>query len=91
MTDTKEAPKTAKATKTKKPDTADKAPVVHAHHERVKSKSSWTLAKCQKFARRFSNESEWSAGHPASYKSAQAHNWVSQCVSVGQKNHRKAG
>lgn len=45
-----------------------------------KKKEAWTLEKCVKSARRFQSETEWSAGAPASYKSATAHGWVKQCL-----------
>lgn len=45
-----------------------------------KTKEAWTLGKCIKSARRFHSETEWSAGAPASYKSACSHGWVKQCV-----------
>lgn len=45
-----------------------------------KKKEPWTLEKCIKSARRFHSEAEWSAGAPASYKSAFSHGWVKQCV-----------
>jgi hypothetical protein len=41
--------------------------------------SAWTMEKVTKFARRFSSEAEWQAGHPSSYKSAAAHGWVTAC------------
>lgn len=58
-----------------------------------KKKDAWTLEKCVKVARRFSNESEWSASAPASYKSATAHGWVKQCtagMTGGNKSARRA-
>ena len=88
MADNKEAPK---AKKEKKPaEGAEGESVVHAHVTRVKTKSKWTLEKCKKFARRFKSEMEWSEGSPSSYKSAQAHGWVAQCMG-GTKSIRKAG
>ena len=87
MSENKEAPK---AKKEKKTDNAEGESVVHVHQTRVKTKSSWTLDKCKKFARRFKNETEWASGSPASYKSAQAHGWVAQCMG-GAKSVRKAG
>ena len=56
-----------------------------------KKKVAWTLEKCMKAARRFSNESEWAAGAPAAYKSAFAHGWVAQCTAkmAGNKSSRK--
>jgi hypothetical protein len=50
-----------------------------------KKKQPWTLERCQKAARRFTSEQEWQAGAPASHKSATAHGWVKQCVSVMMK------
>lgn len=90
MADTKEAPK---AKKEKKPaaGAAEGETVVHVHHARVKSKSKWSLDRCKKYARRFKTEAEWSAGSPASYKSAQAHGWVAQCMGGTSKSIRKAG
>ena len=87
MSENKEAPK---AKKEKKAAAAESESVVHIHHTRVKTKSKWTLDKCKKFAGRFKSESEWSMGSPASYKSAQAHGWVAQCM-PGAKSSRRAG
>jgi hypothetical protein len=41
--------------------------------------SSWTMEKVAKFARRYSSEAEWKAGHPSSYKSTVAHGWMNEC------------
>jgi hypothetical protein len=87
MAENKEAPKVKKEKKTEG-ETSEV--VVHQHVTRAKKKSSWTLEKCQKFARRFKTEMEWAAGAPASYKSAQAHGWVAQCM-PGSKSARRAG
>ena len=54
-----------------------------------KKKEAWTLDKCVKSARRFQSETEWSAGAPASYKSATAHGWVKQCVGAMSGNAGK--
>lgn len=86
MADNKEAPK-AKKEKTEKPEGES---IVHAHTTRAKTKSSWTLEKCKKFARRFKSETEWAQGSPSSYKSAQAHGWVAQCMG-NTKSIRKVG
>lgn len=52
-------------------------------------KPKWTLQRCQKFARRFGNEEQWRSGHPSSYKSANHHGWVADCLAVqGQKTHQ---
>ena len=58
----------------------------------AKKKKPWTLEKCMKAAHRFKTEAEWSAGAPASYKSAQAHGWIQQCMggAKGNKPHRKS-
>jgi hypothetical protein len=88
MSETKEAPK---AKKEKKTDGDDGESVVHQHVTRTKKKSSWTLERCQKYARRFKSETEWAEGAPASYKSAMAHGWVAQCMPTSTKTHRRAG
>jgi hypothetical protein len=87
MSENKEAPK---AKKEKKAEGGDGEEVVHAHVSRVKKKSLWTLERCKKYARRFKTEIEWAAGAPASYKSAQAHGWVAQCM-PGSKSARRVG
>jgi hypothetical protein len=87
MSENKEAPK---AKKEKKTDDGEGGEVVHAHVARVKKKSLWTLDRCKKYARRFSTESDWAAGAPASYKSAQAHGWIAQCM-PGSKSARRVG
>lgn len=86
MSENKEAPK---AKKEKKADT-DGGEVAHVHTQRVKKKSAWTLERCMKFARRFKSEMEWAAGAPASYKSAEAHGWIAQCM-PGAKSGRRVG
>lgn len=55
--------------------------------ERVQ-KIQWTLARCQKYARRFKSEQEWKDGAPSSYKSAVAHGWVKDCVGHMSANLR---
>lgn len=87
MADNKEAPKAKKEKKAE----GDAGEVVHIHPAaRTKKKSSWTLERCKKFARRFKTELEWAEGAPASYKSALAHGWVAQCIG-GVKSTRRAG
>ena len=50
------------------------------HQKREKKKSSWTLEKCQKAARRFASPEEWSRGAPSSYKAAIARGWEHDCT-----------
>jgi hypothetical protein len=85
MAENKEA---AKAKKEKKTDGDEGGEVVHAHVTRAKKKSNWTLDRCKKYARRFKTELEWAEGAPASYKSAQAHGWVAQCLPVSKSARR---
>jgi tRNA G37 N-methylase Trm5 len=87
MADSKEAAPKAKKEK-KKEDGGEQVHVHNSHREKTKSK--WTFDRCKKFASRFKTEMEWAAGAPASYKSAQAHGWVTQCMG-GTKSVRKAG
>jgi hypothetical protein len=88
MSENQEAPKEKKEKKASANEGADN--VVHVHQTRVKKKSHWTLERCQKFARRFNSEAEWALGSPSSYKSAQAHGWVTLCIKGGQSS-RKIG
>jgi len=59
-----------------------KADVVKSENAAKASGPKWTLARCQKYARRFASESQWAAGAPSSYKSAAAHGWLDQCLAV---------
>ena len=88
MSENKEAPKEKKEKKEKKVEGDGGDSVVHVHSTRAKTKSLWSLERCQKFARRFKSESEWAAGSPSSYKSAQAHGWVQLCIK-GTQSGRK--
>jgi hypothetical protein len=88
MSENKEVAKEKKEKKKAEGDGEES--VVHAHQTRVKKKSLWTLERCQKFARRFKSESEWAAGSPSSYKSAQAHGWIALCIK-GAQGSRKIG
>ena len=45
-----------------------------------RKKSSWTLERCQRSARRFPTQSEWQVGAPSSFKAAEAKGWVTDCV-----------
>jgi len=65
MSENKEAPKEKKEKKEKKADGDGGESVVHVHSTRAKTKSLWSLERCQKFARRFKSESEWAAGSPS--------------------------
>lgn len=67
---------------------APKAPAAAAEKETVEASgpgankkmgSRWTMDKVTKIARRFTNEADWKAGHPSSYKSAKDHSWIAEC------------
>lgn len=73
---TEKKPADAKAGEKK----AKKAPAAAILNPDKNKNSSWTLERCKKAARRFTNEAEWCAGAPAAYKSAVAHGWVAQCL-----------
>ncbi len=83
------AVKATKTTTAAKETTTAKAAtngVVKSEKQATKATGpKWTLERCQKYARRFSNEAQWAAGSPASYKSAVAHGWREQCLQVTGK------
>lgn len=67
----------------KKEEAAAGAEVVHKtpdHKKREAKKSRWTPALCMKFAKRFDNEHDWSAGAPSSYKAAVARGYLKDCT-----------
>lgn len=83
----KHAEKAAKAPSTEnkevKKDAKEKSGNVVKAKEVVKrERTSWTLERAMKYARRFPNESVWASASPASYKSAVAHGWKDQCLAA---------
>ncbi len=60
------------------------------HQKREKKKSTWTLQKCQKAARRFSTREEWERGAPSSFKAAVARGWDSECTKHMKGKGRKS-
>jgi hypothetical protein len=72
----------SEAKKESTPKTAEKKSkaAVALPGEKKVTKSPWTLDKCMKTARRFSNEKDWAHGCPAAYKSASAHGWLAKCT-----------
>ncbi len=63
-----------------------KAPAADVLNQKKDTKVKWTLERCLKTARRFTNEEQWSKGCPAAYKSAVAHGWVAQCTAGMKKS-----
>ena len=55
-----------------------------------KKKSRWTVATCQKVAKRFHSRAEWASHAPSSYKAASARGWVEQCCKQMQEPAKKA-
>ena len=78
-----------KPEKTEKAEKKEKKPKEEAptdYSPKATSKSSkWSLEKCQKVAKRYSNVKDWEAGAPASFKSAVHHHWVEQCKPGARK------
>jgi hypothetical protein len=74
-----------KKTQKKTGDQKTKGDVVIAPETARVIKMEWTLERCMKYARRYSTETMWASGSPASYKSALAHGWRDQCVAEMQR------
>ena len=53
-----------------------------AYKKDKRIKQPWTLKRCLKAARRFSNEEDWKQGAPSSYKAAHSHGWVKECFAA---------
>jgi hypothetical protein len=83
------AEKTEKTNKTAK--TGSKNGVVSSRDTNsAREKTIWTLERCQKYARSYSSEILWASGSPASYKSAVAHGWLTECLAA-MTTAQKAG
>ena len=50
------------------------------HQKKEKKKSTWTLQRCQKAARRFASREDWEKGAPSSFKAAVARGWEAECT-----------
>jgi hypothetical protein len=78
------------AEKAKKPKAEKAAGDAHSHGAPVRVKASrWTLEKCVKIARRFTNENEWKDGAPSCYKAAIAKGWQKECFAVFKSGGKK--
>ncbi len=56
-----------------------------AQYTQKKKKTPWTIERCKKFARRYSNLQQWESGSPSSFKAANAHGWINECKALFSK------
>ena len=73
MADKKEAPKPKK-------DEAAGGEKVKSGKRVEKKESRWTMALCQKFAKRFHSEQDFAVGAPSAYKAAMARGFLADCT-----------
>lgn len=68
-----------------KPEAGAAAVPAQASYGKKKIKPEWSLARCKKFARRYTSVQEWEAGSPSSFKAATAHGWINECKTLFKK------
>ncbi len=73
-----------------KPEAGAAAAPAPAAYGKKKVKQEWSLSRCKKFARRYTNAQEWEAGSPSSFKAATANGWMSECKTLFKKSEAPA-